>query len=238
MSIKASVDGQNFNGIDKISVDGKTVNLTEEYSGTKNITTNGTHDVSGYANASVNVPSDEPVIAPLNVTANGTYAAPSGTDGYSPVVVDVSGSPVLQQKTITENGTYTPDEGYDGFSQVVANVSGGESFPTVTVTQERTHASGMITEFKSLIPEGYISAVFVLKLTDFSLLEELQVLMAYVNKNVSGAAAYACAYTKVKSDDTAAEGTPSYNNATPTQPIVLHAGAEFYVIPIKPEVTE
>lgn len=32
-----------------------------------------------------------PVINPLSVTENGTYVAPSGVDGYSPVVVNVSG---------------------------------------------------------------------------------------------------------------------------------------------------
>lgn len=31
------------------------------------------------------------VIEPLSVTANGTYSAPSGVDGYSPVTVNVSG---------------------------------------------------------------------------------------------------------------------------------------------------
>ena len=31
------------------------------------------------------------VIQPLSVTANGTYTAPSGVDGYSPVTVNVSG---------------------------------------------------------------------------------------------------------------------------------------------------
>ena len=30
-----------------------------------------------------------PVIEALNVTANGTYTAPSGVDGYSPVTVNV-----------------------------------------------------------------------------------------------------------------------------------------------------
>ena len=43
-------------------------------------------------------------IEPLSVTANGTYSAPSGTDGYAPVTVNVpqpSGS-----ITITENGTH------------------------------------------------------------------------------------------------------------------------------------
>lgn len=44
------------------------------------------------------------VIEPLSVTANGTYTAPNGTDGYDPVTVNVpqpSGS-----ITITENGTH------------------------------------------------------------------------------------------------------------------------------------
>lgn len=33
----------------------------------------------------------EPVIQPLEVTSNGTYTAPAGVDGYSPVTVNVSG---------------------------------------------------------------------------------------------------------------------------------------------------
>lgn len=33
----------------------------------------------------------EPTIEPLSVTANGTYTAPSGVDGYSPITVNVSG---------------------------------------------------------------------------------------------------------------------------------------------------
>ena len=36
--------------------------------------------------------STEPVIQPLSVTENGTYTAPDGVDGYSPVVVNVAGS--------------------------------------------------------------------------------------------------------------------------------------------------
>ena len=34
----------------------------------------------------------EPIIQPLEVTENGTYTAPSGVDGYSPVTVNVAGS--------------------------------------------------------------------------------------------------------------------------------------------------
>ena len=36
--------------------------------------------------------SSNPVIQPLSVTENGTYTAPEGVDGYSPVTVDVQGS--------------------------------------------------------------------------------------------------------------------------------------------------
>lgn len=55
-----------------------------------------------------------PIIKPLSVTENGTYTAPNGVDGYSPVEVNVpipdgyiipSGT-----KTITENGTHDARE--------------------------------------------------------------------------------------------------------------------------------
>lgn len=67
----------------------------------------------------------EPVIEPLEVTENGTYDAPVGVDGFSPVVVDVpipdgyiipSGS-----KAITENGTHDVAE----FASVEVNVEAG-----------------------------------------------------------------------------------------------------------------
>ena len=64
--------------------------------------------------------SGDAVIRTLNVTANGSYSAPSGVDGYSPVRVNVQ--PTLQSKTATENGTVTPDSGYDGLSQVTVAV--------------------------------------------------------------------------------------------------------------------
>lgn len=65
------------------------------------------------------------VIEPLEVTENGTYTAPDGVDGYSPVVVNVPDPEVvLQDKTITENGTYTADSGYDGLGSVTVEVAG------------------------------------------------------------------------------------------------------------------
>lgn len=56
------------------------------------ITENGTYTHTGkdgYDEVVVNVPQPEPVIQSKNITANGTYAAPSGVDGFSPVVVNV-----------------------------------------------------------------------------------------------------------------------------------------------------
>lgn len=95
----------------------------------------------------------EAVIRSLSVTENGTYTAPSGVDGYSPVTVNVpeptgtktitaNGThdvaayasaqvnvpvqePVTEALTVTENGTYTPDSGVDGFDSVTVNVAGG-----------------------------------------------------------------------------------------------------------------
>lgn len=68
-------------------------------------------------------------IEALNVTANGEYAAPSGT-AYDPVIVNVSASPVLQEKTRTYTpaniqitDVIQPDVGYDGLSAVNVTVN-------------------------------------------------------------------------------------------------------------------
>ena len=65
----------------------------------------------------------EAVIQSLSISANGTYTAPSGVDGYSPVVVNVPERvPVVESIDITANGTYTPNEGVDGYNSVNVNV--------------------------------------------------------------------------------------------------------------------
>ena len=59
----------------------------------------------------------------LSVTENGTYTAPVGVDGYTPVVVEVP-EPTVQSKTVTPLTTQQviePDEGYDYLSSVTVN---------------------------------------------------------------------------------------------------------------------
>lgn len=85
-----------------------------------------------------------PVIEPLSVTENGTYTAPEGVDGYSPILVNVpipdgyikpSGT-----KEITENGTHDVTE----YASVSVNVSGGGGSSAIDEIIDQS-----ITEVKS-----------------------------------------------------------------------------------------
>ena len=79
---------------------------------------------------------DAPVIRSLSVTENGTYTAPDGVDGYSPVVVEVpEKEPVTQELNVTQNGEYVPGSGVDGYSKVKVNVP---DIPPVLDTLEVT----------------------------------------------------------------------------------------------------
>ena len=105
-------------------------------SGTKNITSNGTHDVIANASVSVNVPIPDGYVKPSgtkSVTTNGTH----DIESYKNVNVNVQ--PNLQNKTITENGTYSADDGYDGLGRVTVNVptGGGEDLRAVLEEQQQ-----------------------------------------------------------------------------------------------------
>ena len=93
--------------------------------GTINITTNGTHDVTSYASASVNVPTGSADLGTKTITANGTYDAEDDSlDGYSSVTVNVpSVAPTgTKQISITQNGTTTEDVTNYASAEITVNV--------------------------------------------------------------------------------------------------------------------
>lgn len=93
--------------------------------GTKQITENGTHDVTNYASAEVNVPIPEGYIIPSGakeVTANGEHDV---TEYASVIVAVPERVPVVEPLNVTENGTYTALDGVDGYSPVTVNVPTG-----------------------------------------------------------------------------------------------------------------
>lgn len=83
--------------------------VANEPTGTKHITSNGTHDVKNYATANVNI---TPNLGTKYISANGTYdASTDNYDGFSSVTVNVSGGgeggadpiSVISQNTVGGN---------------------------------------------------------------------------------------------------------------------------------------
>lgn len=71
-----------------VTTDNKAL-VANEPTGTKNITSNGTHDVKNYASANVNI---TPNLGTKYISSNGTYEASTDNyDGFSSVTVNVSG---------------------------------------------------------------------------------------------------------------------------------------------------
>lgn len=93
-----------------------TVSASELVSGTLDITTNGTKDVTNYANVNVNISGDSPTIETLTVTPSESEQTfnSSSVDGYKPVTVgaisnDYVGSGILRTSAIIPYsiGTHT-----------------------------------------------------------------------------------------------------------------------------------
>lgn len=97
---------------------------------------------------------DAPVINPLSVTANGTYTAPSGVDGYSPVTVNVpQGVFPSGSVTLTAEDTYDVTDKASAvvdFSATRANLAeavtakGVDTLPTASFDTIATNI-GLIT---------------------------------------------------------------------------------------------
>lgn len=80
------------------------------------------------------------VLDTLNVTVNGTYTPPSGTDGYNEVNVNVT--PALETLSATSNGSYSPSAGKDGFSSVTVAVVPELETKSITTNGTYTPSTG------------------------------------------------------------------------------------------------
>ena len=114
-------------------------------SGSTSITTNGTHDVSQYSSAVVNVPAAA-VISDTTDVAGGTIRS-----------ITTAENVYLQTKTITPSSTamtVEPDTGYNRFSSVTVNP------PNLTTkTGSASEYTEVVTPYTVLRTVSYTSAV-------------------------------------------------------------------------------
>lgn len=123
----------NYDGLSSVTVNP----IPSSYiipSGTKTITTNGTHDVSSYASATVNVP--------------------TGGDAPELQSKEVSFTP----SETAQSQTVSPDSGYDGLSEVSVSVGAISSTYVGSGISRRSSTDLTVSGATVTAPAGYYSA--------------------------------------------------------------------------------
>lgn len=141
--------------------------------GTKSITSNGTHDVTSYASAEVAVPAGASTLGTKSITANGTYnASDDSLDGYSSVTVNVSGGsgssswlPASAQLVASEDETInlSADTSWDSITpsttqQEILAATSVRTRCAYTLTAEETANKAVIAVAHSIVEHVYTTS--------------------------------------------------------------------------------
>ena len=182
--------------------------------GTKNITTNGSHDVTTFATAQVNVPVPDGYIKPSgtkSITTNGTHDVTNYATAQVNVPVGVTPSGT---KSITENGTYD----VTSFASAAVNVPVPAQIAvvrTVTVSADVVGAQAYkLLSNDDFIKQhyadtGFSAAIFPLAPTDMA--TNVVHFNYHGNRNI-GAANKVLYGVGFRSTSASAIGTAQFNN--------------------------